>query len=108
VAGDNGFDGCDAVFKMNLRDQIHQEMTQALKAGDKPRLETVRYLWSQIRNREIDLKQPVTDDEAVKLLQTEAKRRREAIAAFQKGGRQDLVDKESYQLSVIEEYLSKQ
>lgn len=93
---------------MTIRDQIQQNMTAALKAGDKPRLEAVRYLFSQIKNREIDLKRPLTDEEAVKLLQTEAKRRKEAIGYYQKAGRQDLVDKESYQLSVIGEYLPKQ
>lgn len=93
---------------MTIRDQIQQNMTAALKAGDKPRLEAVRYLFSQIKNREIDLKRPLTDEEAIKLLQTEAKRRKESIAAYQNGGRQDLVEKESYQLSVIEEYLPKQ
>ncbi len=91
-----------------IRDQIQQAMTAALKAGNKPRLETVRYLFSQIKNREIDLKHLLTDEEAVKLLQTEAKRRKEAMAAYQTGGRQDLVEKESYQLSVISEYLPKQ
>jgi len=83
-------------------------MITAMKAQEKNRLEALRYLFSQIKNREIDLKRPLTDEEAVKLLQTEAKRRREAIEAYQKGGRQDLVEKESYQLTVIEEYLPKQ
>ncbi len=83
-------------------------MTAALKTQDKPRLETVRYMFSQIKNREIDLKRQLSDEETVKLLTTESKRRKEAIEAYQKGGRQDLVEKESYQLSVIEEYLPKQ
>lgn len=93
---------------MIIRDQIQQNMTAALRAGDKPRLEAVRYLFSQIKNREIDLKHQLTDEEAMKILSTEAKRRKEAIEAYRAGGRQDLADKESYQLSVIEEYLPKQ
>src|SRR3989338_5877618 len=93
---------------MTIRDKIQSQMIAAMKAQEKNRLEALRYLFSQIKNREIDLKRPLADDEAVKLLQTEAKRRREAIEAYQKGGRQDLVEKESYQLSVIEEYLPKQ
>ena len=83
-------------------------MITAMKAQEKNRLEALRYLFSQIKNREIDLKHPLADDEAVKLLQTEAKRRKEAIEAYQTGGRQDLVEKESYQLLVISEYLPKQ
>ena len=93
---------------MTIRDKIQSQMITAMKAQEKNRLEALRYLFSQIKNREIDLKRPLTDEEAVKLLQTEAKRRREAIEAYQKGGRQDLVEKESYQLTVIEEYLPKQ
>src|SRR3989338_3914645 len=93
---------------MTIRDKIQSQMITAMKAQEKNRLETVRYLFSQIKNREIDLKHPLTDEEAVKLLQTEAKRRKEAIEAYQKGGRQDLVEKEGYQLLVISEYLPKQ
>ena len=83
-------------------------MITAMKAQEKNRLEALRYLFSQIKNREIDLKRPLADDEAVKLLQTEAKRRKEAIEAYQKGGRQDLTDKEQYELTIIEEFLPKQ
>lgn len=93
---------------MSIRDQIQQTMIAALKAQEKRKLDALRYLFSQIKNREIETKKPLTDGEATKLLQTEAKRRRESIEAYQKGGRQDLVDKEKFELSVIEEYLPKQ
>lgn len=79
-----------------------------MKARDQKRLDALRYVFSQIKNREIDLKHELTDDEATKLLTTEAKRRRESIDAYQKGGRKDLEEKERYELSVIEEYLPKQ
>lgn len=93
---------------MSIRDQIQQTMIAALKAQEKRKLDALRYLFSQIKNREIETKKPLTDGEATKLLQTEAKRRQESIAAYQKGGRQDLVDKEKFELSVIEAYLPKQ
>lgn len=88
--------------------QIQSGMTAAMKARDQRRLDALRYLLSQIKNREIDVKHELTDDEATKLLQTEAKRRRESIDAYQKGGRKDLEEKERYELSVIEEFLPKQ
>lgn len=93
---------------MSIRDQIQQNMTVALKAQKKERLDALRYLFSQIKNKEIETKNPLADDEAIKLLGIEAKRRRESIDAYQKGGRQDLADKEKFELSVIEEYLPKQ
>ena len=63
---------------------------------------------SQIKNKEIDAKRELTDEEAIKLLQGEAKKRKESIAAYSRGGRQDLADKEQYELLIIEEYLPKQ
>ncbi len=93
---------------MLIRDQIQQEITEALKARDQKKLDALRFLFSQIKNKEIDLKHPLTDDDAIKLLTTEAKHRRESIEAYQKGGRRDLLEKEQFELSVIEEYLPKQ
>lgn len=91
-----------------IRTQIQSDMTAAMKVRDQRRLDALRYLLSQIKNREIDLKHELTDEEATKLLTTEAKRRRESIDAYQKGRRKDLEEKERYELSVIEEYLPKQ
>lgn len=93
---------------MAIRDDIQLQMTQALKSGDKKRLDALRYLFSQLKNREIDAKGPLIDEETMKFLQSEAKRRKEAADAFQKGGRQDLAEKERYELSVIEGYLPEQ
>lgn len=93
---------------MSIRDRIQHHMTAALKAREKERLDALRYLFSQIRYKEIETKRPLTDEETTKLLGTEAKRRRESIDAYQKGGREDLAKKEQYELSVIEEYLPKQ
>ena len=93
---------------MNIRGQVQSQIVINLKSRDQKRLDTFRFLFSQIKNKEIDAKRELTDEETVKLLQGEAKKRRESITAYQQGGRQDLVENESYQLSVIEEYLPKQ
>lgn len=77
----------------------------ALRSGQKERLEGLRYLLAQIQNLRIELQKEPGDEEVVKLLKREAKRRREAIEAYQKGGRDDLVKKETGQLRVIEEFL---
>lgn len=93
---------------MTLRDQIQQDATQALKNRDVRKLDALRFLIAQIKNREIDAKRTLTDEEAIKSLQTEAKQRRESIEAYQKGQRQDLVDKEKFELELIGNYLPKQ
>lgn len=93
---------------MSIRGQIQAQITASLKNRDQKRLDAFRFLFSQIKNKEIDAKRELTDEETVKLLQGEAKKRRESITAYRQGGRQDLVESESYQLSVIEEFLPKQ
>ena len=93
---------------MNIRDQIQTEVISSLKNRDQKRLDAFRFLLAQIKYREIDAKRELTDEEAVKLLQGEAKKRKESIAAYSQGGRRDLADKEQYELSVIEEFLPKQ
>lgn len=93
---------------MSIRDNIQQQVTQALKARDQKKLDALRFLFSQIKNKEIDLKHPLADEDAIKLLTTEAKHRRESIEAYEKAGRADLAGKEKFELSIIEEYLPKQ
>ena len=83
---------------MNIRGQVQSQIVINLKSRDQKRLDTFRFLFSQIKNKEIDAKRELTDEETVKLLQGEAKKRRESIAVYQQGGRQDLVESESYQL----------
>ena len=93
---------------MNIRGQVQSQIVINLKSRDQKRLDTFRFLFSQIKNKEIDAKRELTDEETIKLLQGEAKKRRESIAVYRRGGRADLADKEQYELAVIEEYLPKQ
>ena len=93
---------------MGLKEQLTEDMKTALKAGDKLRLSTVRMMLSEVKNAEIAKRDELTDEEAAAVVAREARKRKEAIEEFGKGGRQDLVDKETYELSVIQEYLPKQ
>jgi uncharacterized protein YqeY len=65
----------------------------------------LRFLISEIKNREIDAKHELTDDEVIELLRRETKRRTEAIAQYTAGGRVDIVETEKQELAVIEVYL---
>lgn len=98
---------------MAILHKLQDDMKSAMKAGDKPRLEVLRFVIAGVMGAEKDkhAKQPnvpLTDEEVVAVLQKEAKRRREALDLFRKGGRMDLVKKEESDLAVIFEYLPKE
>ena len=93
---------------MSIRGQIQSQIVTCMKSRDQKRLDAFRFLLAQIKYREIDAKRELTDEEAIKLLQGEAKKRRESIAVYRQGGRTDLADKEQSELAIIEEYLPKQ
>jgi uncharacterized protein len=93
---------------MDLKEKLTEDSKAALKSGDKLRLSTIRMLLSEIKNAEIAKREDLTDEELMSIARREARKRREAIEEFGKGGRQDLVDKETYELGVLEEYLPSQ
>jgi uncharacterized protein YqeY len=93
---------------MGLKERLREDMKEALKAKDKVKLSTIRMINSLIKNAEIEKRGELTDEEIVQLLMKYAKQRRESIEMYEKGGRQDLVEKEKAELAVVESYLPKQ
>ncbi len=95
-----------------LRDSIKAAQIAAMKAGDKPRLAAVRLILAKLKDKDIELRTAsVTPDDdvlVVDVLQKMAKQRRESIALYEQGGRQELADVESAELAVIEEFLPRQ
>lgn len=91
-----------------IRKEIHQQMIQAMKQKNHSELETLRYLWSEIKNQEIDCHHELSDDEVVQVVKREVKRRREAIEQFRAGDRDDLVRDEQEKLKIIKRYLPQQ
>ncbi|MGZ4108849.1 MAG: GatB/YqeY domain-containing protein [Actinomycetota bacterium] len=79
-------------------------MRDALRSGDKVRLGALRMLSAGITNREKELRHELSDDEVREVAAREVKRRSESIEAFAKGGRQDLVDKETAERDVLDAY----
>jgi uncharacterized protein YqeY len=90
---------------MSLKDRLSEETTAALRAGEKIRLSTLRLLSAAVKNREVELRHPLDDDEFVEVATREAKRRREAIEAYEKADREDRAATEREELGVLEEYL---
>lgn len=90
---------------MSLKGQIILDLTAAMKAKDAARTSTLRMLKAAIVNRQIEKGGELDDDELMKLLRTQVKQRRDSVEQYQKGNRQDLVDKETAEIAVIEGYL---
>ncbi len=93
-----------------IKEQLILESKAALKSGNEFELGVLRLLTSALHNREIEKKTKgenplLTEDEVIQLLQTEAKKRREAADLFRKGGRNDLAEKEERENRVIARYL---
>lgn len=91
-----------------IRQQIIDDMKIAMKAHDVLKLGVLRFMLSEIKNREIDAKHELVDDEVVALLRTEVKRRNEAIVQFKQGNRLDLAEQEEKELLVINAFLPAQ
>jgi len=90
---------------MGLKEQIAGDMIAAMKAKDAARTSTLRMLKSAISYREIEKGGALDDDELAKLLRSQLKQRRDSVEQYQKGGRQDLAEKETAEITVIEAYL---
>jgi uncharacterized protein YqeY len=95
-----------------IRDDIKAALVTAMKGGDKEGTAAIRLIQSAIKNRDIEARtqSPVADDDAlvVEVLQKMVKQRRESIEMFEKGGRQELADKEKAEVAVIEGFLPAQ
>ena len=90
---------------MLIMEQISKDLTQAMKAKEQLRLDTLRMVKSALKNREIDAGHALDDAEAFKVLNTLVKQRREAAEQYTKGNRQELADKELAEVKIIEAYL---
>jgi len=93
---------------MSILERLQQDMIKAAKARDSERLGVIRFVRAQTKNRSIELGRELKDEDVIDVLSRIAKQHREAIDQFGTGGRQELVDREQRQLSVIEEYLPEQ
>ena len=92
---------------MSLVEKIHQDMVSAMKQRSVDRLSTLRMVVSALKNKEIDQRSPVTDAQALQVLTTLIKQRRDSIEQFTKGNRPELAEKEAAEIVVIEEYMPK-
>ncbi len=90
---------------MDFHKQLNEELKAAMRAKDQTSLKTVRDLKSRIQSKEIEKGEPLVEAEFIKLVQTAAKQRKEAIALYEKGDRPELVAVEKAELALLEKYL---
>lgn len=93
---------------MSLQQQISTDMVTALKAGESDKVGVLRMLITAMKNEQIKVGGELSDEQAMKVLATQAKQRKDSITAFEAAGRQDLVDQEASELPFIEVYLPEQ
>ena len=90
---------------MTLSERIQKDLTDAMRAKDELRLSVLRGIKSAIQYKETEKIRALDETESIQLLQTLVKQRKESIEQFTKGARQDLVDKETKELAILETYL---
>lgn len=93
---------------MSLKQQLADDLKDAIRQRNEPRKTAIRMATWAIKNAEVEKGAPLNDPDVLAVLSREAKRRKESIAEFEKGGRQDLVDKEQAELAVLQAYLPAQ
>jgi len=90
---------------VNLKDRLEGGLKEAMKSGDRVAVSAIRLSLAEIKNAAIDKRRALEDNEIVNILRSGVKKRHESIEMFTKGGRQDLVDKESAEIKVLEGFL---
>ncbi len=90
---------------MSLKAKITEDMKTAMRAKDAPRLGAVRLLLAAMKQKEVDERVELSDTDVVMIIDKMIKQRRDSIAQFEKGSRQDLADAEKFEVGVLQAYL---
>ena len=93
---------------MTLKERITDDMKAAMRSGEKERLGLIRMITSAIKQREVDERITLDDGQVLSVLEKMIKQRKESLVQFQAGNRQDLVDKESAEITLLQGYLPSQ
>lgn len=93
---------------MNLQDKLTADMKTAMKEKNQVKLDTIRFLMSQLKNLSIDKGSELTDQEVQQLIAKQVKQQNEVISQYKSAGRDDLVESESAQVAILETYLPAQ
>lgn len=89
----------------SLVEKIEKDFLEALKAKEETKVAVLRMLKTALKNKQVELRRPLKEEEVIQILAKEAKQREESIAQFKKGGREDLVKQEEKELAILKGYL---
>ncbi len=89
---------------MSIKENLQKDLKEALLAKNSVKKNAIRYLLAEIKNREIDNQKLLDDDQISQLIARQLKQRKESISMFKKGGRTDLVEKETQEMAIIQNY----
>ena len=92
---------------MSLLKNITDEMYLSMKSGDKEKANTLRTLISKLKDQQIKLRKDISDEEALKIIKTLVKQRKESAEIYSKAGREELAEKENFEISILDKYLPK-
>jgi hypothetical protein len=90
---------------MSLREQINDDLKAAMRSGETARRDTIRLLTAALKQREVDERKVLSDTDVLAVIEKMIKQRRDSIAQFEQGGRQDLADKEKQELTLLQAYM---
>ena len=90
---------------MSLKSRINDDVKAAMRAGDAGRRDALRLLLAAVKQREVDERRELTDADVVSVIDRMTKQRRESIAQFVKGGRQDLAQNEQFEIGLLQGYM---
>ncbi|MBQ9181032.1 MAG: GatB/YqeY domain-containing protein [Bacilli bacterium] len=91
-----------------MKDKILEDLKNSMKAQNKERLEVIRMVKGAIQMKELDTKRPLNDDEVIGIISHEIKTRKDSIVEFEKGNRNDLIEKTQKQIDILNEYMPEQ
>lgn len=93
---------------MSLQDRLITEMKEAMKSGDSEKVSVIRMLRASLKNKEIDKRRALTEQEILETIASSIKQRRESIEEFKKGNRPDLTEKEEKEIAILQSFLPPQ
>ncbi|MBN1627284.1 MAG: GatB/YqeY domain-containing protein [Deltaproteobacteria bacterium] len=93
---------------MTLEEQINEDMKNAMKSKDESRLSCIRFLKAAIKNRQVEKRDKLDDDEICSIISSLIRRATDSVKEFRQGGREDLAAKEEKEIEIMSRYLPKQ
>ena len=92
---------------MSLLKDITNEMYSSMKSGDKEKANALRTLISKLKDQQIKLRKDISDEETLKIIKILVKQRKESAEIYSKAGREELAEKENFEISILDNYLPK-